>query len=273
MKLKKIHKVTAAEFIAERHYSAVMPKLTKHFLGCFENDELVGAITFGWGTRPMHTIQALFPELNTKDYYEIGKMCMTEEFPEKAYPESQMISAVVKWMKIYCPEKKFLYTWADGIMGKPGFVYQAANFLYGGFIWTQIYISEKGEKIHPRSSRRLCDENVKFKLEREPNFFVNKKGERIYWLTQDFLDHKGIKKIFGKQFRYILPLNKNARKLLKKSKVSWTLKYPKDKDLVWDKSSKDGRKRLEGMPHIDGNVTEYNTKNVNAHRGSLESFL
>ena len=119
----------------------------------------------------------------------------------------------------------------------------------------------------------MCDENVKFKLEREPNFFVNKKGERIYWLTQDFLDHKGIKKIFGKQFRYILPLNKNARKLLKKSKVSWTLKYPKDKDLVWDKSSKDGRKRLEGMPHIDGNVTEYNTKNVNAHRGSLESFL
>jgi hypothetical protein len=288
--IKEVSRAFATDFIQSLHYSKIMPKLTKHFLGCFLEDELVGVLTLGWGTQPKATIAKLFndknfcrvkfngkkyvsEDLDTKDYYEIGKMCMTEEFPEKAYPESQMISAVVKWMKIYCPEKKFLYTWADGIMGKPGFVYQAANFLYGGFIWTQIYISEKGEKIHPRSSRRLCDENVKFKLEREPNFFVNKKGERIYWLTQDFLDHKGIKKIFGKQFRYILPLNKNARKLLKKSKVSWTLKYPKDKDLVWDKSSKDGRKRLEGMPHIDGNVTEYNTKNVNAHRGSLESFL
>ena len=184
-----------------------------------------------------------------------------------------MISAVVKWMKENTPERQFLYTWADGIMGKPGYVYQAANFLYGGFIWTQIYISDKGEKIHPRSSRRLCDENVLFKLEREPDFFKNKKGERIYWLTQDFLDHKGISKIFGKQFRYILPLNKKARKLLKKSNVKWTLEYPKDKDLEWDKSSTKGRQRLDGMPEIDGNMTEYNTKNVNAHKGTLEAFF
>ena len=156
-------------------------------------------------------------------------------------------------------------------MGKPGYVYQSANFLYGGFIWTQIYISDKGEKIHPRSSRRLCDENVKFKLEREPNFFEGKKGERIYWLTQDFLDHKGISKIHGKQFRYILPLNKKSRKLLKKSKVEWNLNYPKGVDLIWNKSTKKGKKQLGGMPDIDTNATEYNAKNVNAHLGTLES--
>ena len=92
MDLKKIHKVTATEFVSERHYSAVMPKLTKHFLGCFENDELVGVITFGWGTRPMHTIQALFPELNTKDYFEIGKMCMDDKMPRNS--ESQLIILV-----------------------------------------------------------------------------------------------------------------------------------------------------------------------------------
>tara|TARA_B100000131_G_C17992533_1_gene563171 strand:+ start:51 stop:797 length:747 start_codon:yes stop_codon:yes gene_type:complete len=248
-----------------------MPRLTKHFLGCFLDGELVGVLTLGWGTQPKATIAKLFDGLDTKDYYEIGKMCMKPEMPKNS--ESQMLSGVVKWMKENCPEKKFLYTWADGIMGKPGYVYQAANFLYGGFIWTQIYISDKGEKIHPRSSRRLCDENVQFKLEREPNFFEGKKGERIYWLTQDFLDHKGISKIYGKQFRYILPLNKKARKLLKKSKVEWNLNYPKNEDLVWDKSSTSGRKRLEGMPHIDSDVTEYNAKNVNAHKGTLEAFL
>ena len=47
-----------------------------------------------------------------------------------------------------------------------------------------------------------------------------KKGEKIYWLTQDFLDYKNILKVHGKQFRYILPLNKKSRKLLKKSKVN-----------------------------------------------------
>ena len=286
--IKEISRAHATDFVQSLHYSKVMPKLTKHFLGCYLENELVGVLTLGWGTQPKATIAKLFndknfcrikfdgekyvsDDLDTKDYYEIGKMCMKEEMPRTS--ESQMISAVVSWMKDNCPEKQFLYTWADGIMGKPGFVYQAANFLYGGFIWTQIYISDKGEKIHPRSSRRLCDENVQFKLEREPDFFVGKKGERIYWLTQDFLDHKGISKIHGKQFRYILPLNKKARKLLKKSKVKWTLEYPKEKDLVWDKSSVNGRERLDKMPHIDGDMTEYNSKNVNAHRGTLEAFL
>ena len=290
--IKEISRSQATDFIQSLHYSKVMPRLTKHFLGCHEDGELVGVLTLGWGTQPKATIGKLFNEknfcrvrfdknsnkfisedLDTKDYYEIGKMCMSEKFREKTYPESQMISAVVKWMKANTPEKKFLYTWADGIMGKPGYVYQAANFLYGGFIWTQIYISDKGEKIHPRSSRRLCDENVQFKLEREPEFFVGKKGERIYWLTQDFLDHKGISKIYGRQFRYILPLNKKSRKLLKKSNVEWSLNYPKEEDLVWDKSTTEGRKRLDKRPNMDGDMTEYNTKNVNAHRSPSEDSL
>ena len=269
--INEISRTYATDFVQSLHYSKIMPKLTKHFLGCYLENELVGVLTLGWGTQPKATIAKLFEGLDTKDYYEIGKMCMKEEMPKNS--ESQMISAVVKWMKDNCPEKQFLYTWADGIMGKPGYVYQAANFLYGGFIWTSIYISEKGEKIHPRSSRRLCDENVQFKLEREPDFFEGKKGERIYWLTQDFLDHKGITKVYGKQFRYILPLNKKARKFLKKSNVEWNLNYPKGNDLIWNKSTKDGKKQLEGMPYIDSDMTEYNTKNVNAHRGTLEAFI
>jgi len=60
MLLKQLHKITASEFVADRHYSAVMPRLTKYFLGCFVEEELVGVITFGWGTRPKHTIQAYF---------------------------------------------------------------------------------------------------------------------------------------------------------------------------------------------------------------------
>ena len=275
--IKEISKPVAAELIQSLHYSKIMPRLTKHFLGCYLENELVGVLTLGWGTQPKATIAKLFDGFDTKDYYEIGKMCMKEEMPRNS--ESQMISSVVKWMKENCPEKQFLYTWADGIMGKPGYVYQAANFLYGGFIWTTIYISDKNEKIHPRSSKRLCSENYDFKIKREPKFFDGKKIDkktgkaRIYWLTQDFLDHKGISKIHGKQFRYILPLNKKARKLLKKSNVEWNLNYPKENDLVWNKSTVEGKKQLSGMPYIDGNMTEYNEKNINAHRGTLEAFL
>ena len=277
---KEISRFEATELVQTFHYSKTMPNLTKHFLGCYLENELVGVLTLGWGTQPRQTINKLFEGYSTKDYYEIGKMCMNEDMPKNS--ETQMLSTVVKWLKENCPEKKFLFTWADGIMGKPGYVYQAAYFFYGGFIWTTIYISDKGEKIHPRSSKRLCEENVKFKLEREPDFFVGKKGERIYWLTQDFLDYKGISKIRGKQFRYILPLNKRAKKYLKKSTVPWGLNYPKTSDLIWNKSKmncegKTEKVILESMPYIDSNMTEYNSKNVNRHkkveRGTLEEFL
>jgi len=43
--------------------------------------------------------------------------------------------------------------------------------------------------------------------------------------------------------------------------------------LIWNKSTKEGKKQLEGMPDIDSNMTEYNAKNVNAHMGTLEAFI
>ena len=61
-----------------------MPKLTKIRLGYYDEKDLVGVITFGWGTRPLHTIQKLFPELTTKDYYEIGKMAMDDKMPRNS---------------------------------------------------------------------------------------------------------------------------------------------------------------------------------------------
>ena len=40
--IKEIHKINAMNFVSKRHYSPVMPKLTKYFCGYFVKDELVG---------------------------------------------------------------------------------------------------------------------------------------------------------------------------------------------------------------------------------------
>ena len=253
--IKEIDKTLAVNFIQERHYSKVLPKLTKHWLGCFHKGELVGVLTLGWGTQPLQTIKKLFPNLVSEDYYEIGKMCMDEKMPRNS--ESQMISSVVRWMKQNLPEKKFLYTWADGIVGKVGYVYQASNFQYGGFIWTDIYISPTGEKIHPRSSKALLKENAEY---------LGK--EKLFWMTPDFMKLKGIRRIRGKQFRYIYPLNKEAKKILQKSStVEWGLSYPKAIDLKWKEQLDKGKYGLlEEIPHMDLSVVEVNEKNVNAHK-------
>jgi hypothetical protein len=244
-----------------------MPRLTKHYLGVFEEHNLVGVLTLGWGTQPLQTIRKLFPDLISEDYYEIGKMCMDDSMPRNS--ESQMISKVTSWMKKNTPERKYLFTWADGIVGKVGYVYQASNFLYGGFIWTDIYISKEGEKIHPRSSRKLLEENQEF----------IKSDKKLFWMTYDFMKHKEIKRIKGKQFRYIYPLNKKARKYLNKSTVEWSLKHPKENDLEWKEMVGKGKyELLSAKPNFDLSVVDVNKKNVNRIAdkyglSSLEEFF
>jgi hypothetical protein len=220
MEIKEVDKQSFLKLVYNYHYSIVMPRHTKYYLGCFLNNKLVGGISLGWGTQPKNTITKLFPSLDTKDYFEIGKMVMLDEMPRNS--ESQMLSKIVKWIKKNL-DIQFLFTWADGIVGKPGYVYQAANFYYGGFIWTDIYISANGEKIHPRSAKQLLKDNAIFEGK-----------EKLFWLTPTYCKQMGIKRYRGKQFRYIYPMNKHAKKLLSTSTVKWkSSDFPKNTDLVW----------------------------------------
>ena len=92
--IREIKKEDALKMIQTYHYSNILPRLNKHFLGFYLDDRLVGVVTLGWGTRPLHTIKKIFPSLETKDYYEIGRMCMTEDMPKNS--ESQMLSQTIR---------------------------------------------------------------------------------------------------------------------------------------------------------------------------------
>ena len=54
----------------------------------------------------------------------------------------------------------------------------------------------------------------------------------------------GFSRVWGKQFRYILPMTKKDRKYLKNSTCDWNINYPKDKDLQW-KIKRPGEKDYE----------------------------
>ena len=70
----EISKEDALFMIQKYHYSNTLPKLNKCFVGFYLDNRLVGVVTLGWGTRPRHTIKRIFPSLDTKDYFEIGRM-------------------------------------------------------------------------------------------------------------------------------------------------------------------------------------------------------
>jgi len=143
---------------------------------------------------------------------------MEENMPKNT--ESAFLSKVVNWIKINEPNKKILFTWADGVLGKIGTVYMASNFLYGGYIWTDLYITKSGEKVHPRTSQGITEKGDA------------KCGHRP---TKDFMLDNGWNHYKGKQFRYLHFLCNKAekRKLIKESTEQWSVNYPKHVDLEW----------------------------------------
>jgi len=235
---------SAVSIIMKFHYSKVMPKITKFCIGGYIHNELVAVCTLGYGVRPFHTIKKIFPSLGVKDYLEIGKLCLSDNCPRNT--ESYFISRIIKIIKKFCPDVKILFSWADGIIGKPGYVYQASNFYYGGYILTEMYLDKNGIRLHPRTVQGISIGNR-----------VGKNKSRAKSVTMTM----GLKKYFGLQFRYIFPLcdKKEWNTLLKESPFEWHRNnYPKIDDCIWyEQNNGIGKTQCEKPPFI---MTSYPIK-------------
>lgn len=246
--VREIPKNQAIDFIQKYHYSKILPRLTKVYLGYFENDILVGVITLGWGTQPLQTIKKIFynHDVVTTDYYEIGKMCFSPDKNGKNFGSTAM-KLLINWVK-QNTTVKFIYTMADGIMGKCGFVYQASNFVYLGSFKTDVYMDKvTGEKMHPRSTKQLHIENAKF---------LGKK--KVFWLTPDFCEMKQIDRIRGLMFRYVYPITKSARKILNAYPEYKNIKYPKETDLLFERRVGIGNYEKISKPNFNMDVFIHN---------------
>ena len=234
------------DFVRAHHYSSVMPRLTKVCYGGFHDGQLVAAISFGWGTRPEHTIHKLFPSLGTQDYLEIGKMCLRDEEPKNS--ESSFISTTTRLLHGKFPALKLVFTWADGMWGKPGYVYQASNFLYGGEIWTDIYLTAEGVRIQPLQLRSYLSAHGLLDPLDERRTPRPKAATLRAW---------GWQHVHGKQFRYLRFLcdQEEQSRLLAESPCQWRntrAAYPKDRDLEWKRSFDKGIREYCPQPLITG---------------------
>jgi len=294
--IENIDKYTAYAFVSRYHYSPVMPVQTKHYLAIKLDGEIRGVLTLGWGTQPRNTFTKIFPGLKeevsvktgdkyakhmSEYYFEIGKMCMDPDMPFNS--ETQMLAEVSRWIKKTYPRCLFLYTMADGIMGKHGMVYQAANFVFIDKFLTDVYMMDNGEKLHPRTSKDLCKENAVWLKENEPERFEKLKNKnQVFWLTDGFMKEKGIKRIKGYMFRYMLPLSKRARKMLTNPKIIDKKMIdqtpPSKDDLVWWDATDAGQKvKLDEMPPfcLDLDNIVANQRNIEKYSVSsnLEEFI
>jgi hypothetical protein len=227
----------AVAFIEAHHYSRVMPRITKHILGGIKGGQLVAVATLGFGTRPVHTIKKIFPSLGSADYLELGKLCLLDEMPRNS--ESYFIAKVLGWVRKNVPTCRVFYSWADALLNKPGFIYQASNFFFGGHIKTEMYVDAQGNKFHARSVQGHPD------LPQSTGKFKTRSFEAVSKI--------GLTKYYGYQFRYCYPLcgNKEWKRLLAESTVTWTRgNYPKSADCRWWKQTRKGHTEECPFPFV-----------------------
>ncbi len=220
---------TGRRFVAQHHYAVICPPITKVSLGLFAGEDLVGVALWGYGTRPRHTIKRIFPSLDVEDYLELNRLCVLDSMPRNT--ESRFIGMMTDYLKDRFQRVKLLFSWADGLRGKPGYVYQASNWLYGGHIWSEFYMTGEGEVIHPR-------------------LLITRYGTRKKSATHAL----GLSKVRGYQFRYMrfLCSHKERKRLLRESPFEWSLGYPKQRDLKWIIYAEEGSRESRELPKLQG---------------------
>jgi hypothetical protein len=223
------------------HYSNIFPPHCMATVGYHDAAGLAGVALWGWGVRPLHTIAKLFPSLTTADYWELNRLCLRDDCPKNS--ESWFLARCAEFMAKYHPTRKVLLSWADGIRGKPGYIYQAAGWLYGGFIETEIYLTSDGEPVHPR-------------------MLITRYGSRNKAATEAM----GLRKVWGKQFLYARFQCGHAerKRLLRESPNKWTQDYPKHDDLVWTIQAGEESRETRDAPSI---------KSAGRFRDPAPSFL
>lgn len=235
--IQEISITEAKNFIAIHHYAKNSPPINKIAIGLFKEKILVGVATWGFGVRPRHTIEKWFVGLTTKNYLELNRLCILDSEPRNT--ESYFLSKIYTWFRNNKAEIKVLTSWADGLRGKVGYVYQGSSWKYIGKIKSEFYLNQENEVIHPR-------------------FLITKYGSR----SQEVARNLKLSKIKGYQFFYYKPLIKDKK--FKKYEKLPVLDYPKEKDIFfWRNNFDENSWQISTKPTVVGKINTVKEERTN----------
>ena len=151
MELRPIHRFTANDIIKQNHYSGSINVGTSISLGIFEDDILHGVMQLGKAVNPAGTAKHVEGS-KTSDYLELNRLWISDDLGYNS--ESKAIGLMFKWIKENRPEIKWLVSFADGIEGNCGTIYQATNWIYTGYNTTcGLWVTKDGKKMHQLTAK------------------------------------------------------------------------------------------------------------------------
>ena len=149
MQTKRINYETAKAIIEPNHYLGKLGSTVLSF-GCYIDNELAGALTFG--TIPGPNAKGICGEQHKHKVWELTRLYMHDWAGKNA--ESKFMGSVFKQLKPYAMQNDgiILISYADTGAGHVGMIYQATNWIYTGISIAEKIVTETGEILHSRSA-------------------------------------------------------------------------------------------------------------------------
>lgn len=136
----------AAKYAVEHwHYSRRLSKSRNVYVGCWEDGQFIGAITFGRGSN--NNIGSPLG-LSQVEIAELTRVALTDHKTQV----SRIVSIAIKMLRKQSPGLRALVSYADPAEGHHGGIYQAMGWLYIGTSTAQRELLVNGRFMHKRTA-------------------------------------------------------------------------------------------------------------------------
>ncbi|MCP4987557.1 MAG: hypothetical protein GY928_16320 [Colwellia sp.] len=140
--VKEISGKEARAIVKLYHYSGKCVTNSNIHLGVYLLGRLVGCLQFG---PPMNGKKTISKLKCGNDLVELNRMVMDDEQPRNS--ESQAISLCLKYIKKHTSIECVL-SFSDGKEGNVGYIYQATNWKYIGYMLSSSFYDLDGDIVH-----------------------------------------------------------------------------------------------------------------------------
>lgn len=140
--VKQVDAKLAREIVKRYHYSGKVVANSKIHLGVFSGEELVGCLQYGPPMNGSKTSDKILPGVKMM---ELNRMVMADSEPRNS--ESQAIAACNDWLRKNT-DIQYLLSFSDGKEGNVGYIYQATNWQYVGYMLSDSFYDLDGAITH-----------------------------------------------------------------------------------------------------------------------------
>jgi hypothetical protein len=189
-------------WLLQKHYAKRIPQIM-HAFGLYENNELLGVVTYGIPASPALCMGICGKEWSDK-VLELNRLCLQDNSKNQS---SFLVSNSIKLL----PKPTIVVSYADQAQGHVGYVYQATNFLYTGISAKRVDWTVKG--LEHKHSKTLSDgmtlESIKEKY--GDDFYYTQRSRKHRYIY--FHGDKKQKKLMRSLLKYdVMPYPKGDTK-------------------------------------------------------------